>query len=552
MSPKIRHSLSLTLTLGQTLACPSGPNLGGPDLNRYYKIHEFAKLAGVTVKALHHYDRLGLLQPGRTDTGYRVYLERDLETLEQIVALKFLGIPLKQIGVVLKRAAQLPDALRLQRRALEEKHDLLGRAIRAAEESLESGQPADAAILKKIIEVIDMQDGIAVMKKYYSEEAWDRHRRYYEEGPSPEWRQLYRDAEALLGTDPGSEPAQALVERWFELSRRAYTGDPEVQTDSPTAWMDREHWPPVMKQRMAEFRLEEVTAFIKLAVLSSRKKYFSEEAWAKLLKLQQQSGEDHSRQWQARVDLFHDIEKTPEKDPAGEIAQALVARWNAQQDEASGGDPEIKAALLRTWAHRRDWPASVRWHVEALHMMSFERFEKAADFLDKAAAIQERKNMTGSRDRVEMLLSEFDEEMASTRRILERVPEDQLAWKPHEKSSTLGKLASHLAAMPVGAAFVITGQGSKPSEAASKAELLEAFEQRKAVAREALAGVNNEHLAQTIRVTPDVVKSRGSALRWFLSHMIHHCGQLSVYLRLLDIAVPGFYGPSADEKSHLS
>jgi DNA-binding transcriptional MerR regulator len=124
----------------------------GPILGRYYKIREFAALAAVTVKALHHYDRLGLLQPGRTEAGYRVYCDRDLETLEQIVALKFLGIPLKQIGVVLKRSVQLPDALRLQRRALEDKQALLGRAIRAiqaAEESLESGKPADAAILKK-------------------------------------------------------------------------------------------------------------------------------------------------------------------------------------------------------------------------------------------------------------------------------------------------------------------------------------------------------------------------------------------------------------------
>ncbi len=357
-------------------------------MGKDYKINEFAELAGVTVKALHHYDRLGLLQPGRTEAGYRVYCERDLETLEQIVALKFLGIPLKQIGVVLRRAAQLPDALRLQRRALEEKHALLGRAIRAiqaAEESLESGKPADTAILKKIIEVIDMQDGIAVMKKYYSDEAWERHRRYYEEGPSPEWRQLYRDAEALIGADPGSTAAQELVERWFELSRRAYTGDPEVQTDSPTAWMDREHWPPVMKQRMAEFKVEEATAFIKLAALSSRKQYFSEEAWAKLMKLRENES-DHSRMWQARVDLFADIEKALLRDPAGEIAQALVARWRAQLDEASGGDLEIKTALLRGWTNRRHWPPSVRWQVEALHMMSFERFERCADFLDRAAA----------------------------------------------------------------------------------------------------------------------------------------------------------------------
>jgi hypothetical protein len=65
--------------------------------SRSYKVHEFAELAGVTVKALHHYDRLGLLTPRRTEAGYRVYTERDLERLEQIVALKFLGLPLRQI-----------------------------------------------------------------------------------------------------------------------------------------------------------------------------------------------------------------------------------------------------------------------------------------------------------------------------------------------------------------------------------------------------------------------------------------------------------------------
>ncbi|MBZ5634142.1 MAG: MerR family transcriptional regulator [Acidobacteriia bacterium] len=520
-------------------------------MGRHYKIHEFAKLAGVTVKALHHYDRLGLLQPGRTEAGYRVYLERDMETLEQIVALKFLGLPLKQIRVVLKRAAQLPDALRLQRRALEDKHALLGRAIRAiqaAEESLESGKPADAAILKTIIEVIDMQDGIAVMKKYYSEEAWERHRRYYEEGPSPEWRQLYRDTEALLGTDPGSEPAQELVERWFELSRRAYTGDPEVQTDSPKAWMDREHWPPIMKQRIAEFKVEEASAFIKLAALSSRKRYFSEGAWAKLMKLRENE-KDHSRMWQARVDLFRDIEKALGEDPAGEIAQALVARWKAQQDDASGGDPEIKAGLLRGWSNRRNWPPSMRWQVEALHMMSFERFEKAADFLDRAQGKEGAPVTTTRQDKMETLLAEFDQEMANTRRMLERVPEGKFAWKPHDKSSTLAKLASHIAAIPVGAAFVITGQGTKPSESTSTLELLETFDKRVSAAREALAGTNQDHLAGTIQVNPGITKTREAALKWMMSHMIHHRGQLSVYLRLIGVAVPGMYGPSADEKS---
>jgi DNA-binding transcriptional MerR regulator len=77
-------------------------------------VHEFAELAGVTVKALHHYDRLGLLKPQRNDAGYRVYSLADLERLEQIVALKFLGLPLKQIKILLERdALQLPNALRL-------------------------------------------------------------------------------------------------------------------------------------------------------------------------------------------------------------------------------------------------------------------------------------------------------------------------------------------------------------------------------------------------------------------------------------------------------
>ena len=519
-------------------------------MSKHYQIRKFAELAGVTVKALHHYDRLGLLKPGRTEAGYRVYCERDLETLEQIIALKFLGIPLKEIEAVLKRPSLTwQNTLRMQRAALEDRQELLGRAIRAiraAEDAIESGATADPAMLKTIIEVIDMQDGVAVMKKYYSEEAWEKHKRYYEEGPSPEWRQLYRDIEPLLGTDPGSEAAQALMERWFELSRRAHTGDPDVQTDSPKALMDRENWPPVMKQRMAEFKVEEATAFIKLAALSSRKKYFSEAAWHKLTKLRENAA-DHSRQWQARVDLFQDIEKALGEDPAGEIAQSLVARWNTQQDEASGGDVEIKSALLKGWSHRKSWPPSMQWQVEALHMMSFERFEKAADFLDRAIAAADRQETKVGTIKGQ-LLAELDVEMTATRKMLEAVPEDKFAWKPHPKAFTLGKLASHVAAIPVGIAFVINGQGSKPPEAASKAELMELFEKRAGAAREALMGTKDDHLSGTIYVAPGVQKTRESALRWMTSHLIHHRGQLSVYLRLLDVAVPGMYGPSADEK----
>ena len=477
-----------------------------------------------------------------------------METLEQIVALKFLGIPLKQIAAVLKRPAlKLPDALRLQRRALEERRELLGRAIRAiraAEEALDSGKPADLAILKNIIEVIEMQDDVAVMKKYYSEEAWERHRRYYEEGPSPEWRDLYRDALAALGEDPGSEKAQALVERWFELSRRAWYGDPEVQTDSPAAWMDRANWPAALKERAAELRMEEVNLFMRQAHLAQRKKYFSAGAWNKLMELRKRTG-DHSAQWQARVDLFRDIEAALGEDPAGAKAQELAARWQAQIEEASGGDPEIKLGLLAGWSRRREWPASLRWTVEALHLMSFERFEKAADFLDRAveAAKAEKVDMSQATPKA-MLNEEFEQEMAATRKLLECVPEDKFPWRPHPKSFTLGRLANHVAVMPAVAAIIVNKRGSRPPDAESKAELLESFDKNVALCGEALAGLTDAQLAAGILVTPTLEKPRWAVLRGrgFMNHLIHHRGQLTVYLRLLDVAIPGMYGPSADEK----
>ncbi len=153
-----------------------------------------------------------------------------------------------------------------------------------------------------------------------------------------------------------------------------------------------------------------------------------------------------------------------------------------------------------------------------------------------------------NRDTMKALVAELDQEMANTRKILERVPGEKLTWKPHPKSFSLGKLANHVAAIPIGMEFVITAHVRKPSEAASALELIQVFDERAAATRAALAATNEDHLAGTIMVNPGVTKTREAAFRWFISHMIHHRGQLSVYLRLLDVAVPGMYGPSADEQ----
>lgn len=367
--------------------------------SRSYKIHDFAKLAGVTLKALRHYDRLGLLTPKRTDSGYRAYSDSDLGRLEQIVALKFLGLPLKQIKILLETTAiALPDALRAQRRALEEKQRILARAvrvIRAAEASIQPGEPADPTVLRTIIEVIDMQEGIEQMKRYYSEEGWEQRRRYYEEGPSPEWLALYRDANAMREVDPGSPQAQALADRWLELSVRAYRGDPNVQTDSPTAWADREHWPAAMKQRISQLNLEEAWAFIQRVVLCARKKYFSDSAWARFVELRHQAAENPetaSRAWQTRVDLFRDTAHAQHEDPESDKGRELAQRWSAMLEAQSAGDAEIRAALVTMWSDRAHWSATLRWLMEGLSMLTAEQFDSAANFLDEAVAALDREH----------------------------------------------------------------------------------------------------------------------------------------------------------------
>jgi DNA-binding transcriptional MerR regulator len=243
---------------------------------RGYRVREFADLAGVTVRALHHYDRLAVLRPKRTESGYRLYSGRDLERLEQIVALKFLGLPLKEIKTLLDREARrLPEVLRSQRLALEEKRRSLEQAIRAirdAEHAIASGKSADAQVLAKIIEVIEMQEKTEFLNKYYSEEAQAKLAEKRKEW-NPElqaeatraWNELFCDVEAALDEDPQSEKAQALLARWRKLVE-GFTGtDPELSRGVGKAWADRASWPSDMKAQSAPFANPKVWAFIKKA-----------------------------------------------------------------------------------------------------------------------------------------------------------------------------------------------------------------------------------------------------------------------------------------------
>ena len=157
------------------------------------------------------------------------------------------------------------------------------------------------------------------------------------------------------------------------------------------------------------------------------------------------------------------------------------------------------------------------------------------------------------------ILEEFRTEVATTKRVLERVPAEKLAWKPHVKSMSLGQLAWHVATIPGGvsriaqqSSFDVAQGNFVPPQPASKAEILQAFEQSCTDAEAFLQALADRQAVESWRLlnrgAEVFVKPRISVIRTImLNHWYHHRGQLSVYLRLLDVPVPIIYGRSADE-----
>lgn len=162
----------------------------------------------------------------------------------------------------------------------------------------------------------------------------------------------------------------------------------------------------------------------------------------------------------------------------------------------------------------------------------------------------------------EMMLPEFEQEIANTRKLLERVPEAKFAWKPHDKSMALGRLAGHVAELPSWVVNTIRldsldltppgGGGFQPFIPQSRQELLETLDKNASEAKQAIASATDEHLQKiwSLHFGGKTVLSmpRATVLRSVcMNHLIHHRAQLGVYLRLNNVPIPGMYGPSADE-----
>jgi uncharacterized damage-inducible protein DinB len=158
------------------------------------------------------------------------------------------------------------------------------------------------------------------------------------------------------------------------------------------------------------------------------------------------------------------------------------------------------------------------------------------------------------------LLPDFDHEMSVTRQLLERVPEDAFEWRPHEKSFSLGALAAHLTQIPHWGSTILDCDqydmalaGRPRASAASRAEVLAAFDRTVSEMRRGMSARSDAELLAPWTLSRGghvlLTMPRVAALRRFvLHHVIHHRGQLSVYLRLRDVPLPPFYGPTADEQ----
>lgn len=226
-----------------------------------FRIQEFAKLAGVTVRALHHYDRLKLLSPAhRSERGYRLYCREDLGRLERIIVLRYLGLSLREIGALLNTPVgcdtePLTVTLARQRALLCERRDGLDRVLRTIEHAQQRAQdPAEPEWLlyQTILKEIQMQNAIDWRAKYYSPEAFETLQSQRAAMTSEQkadagarWKALLSDVQSALDREVPADSAEgrALVARWMRLGDEFTLGDPEIIEGHRRMYADESHWP---------------------------------------------------------------------------------------------------------------------------------------------------------------------------------------------------------------------------------------------------------------------------------------------------------------------
>lgn len=236
-----------------------------------FRIQEFARLAGVTVRTLHHYDRLNLLSPAhRSERGYRLYCHEDLGRLERILVLRYLGLSLREIAALLdasggRDAEPLTVTLARQRAALTERRNGLDRVLRAIEHAQRRAQDASAEpewlLYQTILEEIQMEQSTDWTERYYSPKALEvlRERRAaltpeQKKEIGAQWQALLADIQSALDLQvpPDSAEGRALVARWMRLGDEFTGAISEIGEGFRRMYDDESHWPD--DERAAQLR----------------------------------------------------------------------------------------------------------------------------------------------------------------------------------------------------------------------------------------------------------------------------------------------------------
>jgi len=227
-----------------------------------YAIGAFAKLTGVTPKALYLYERRGLIEPRRTRAGYRRYTMRELQQLSRVLALKTLGLSLQEITRLRPAGSQLADILARRRAALEEKREQLDRALRAIDAIADAEQPPDA------------------LEKFVNESSWDRWEARRQAFPAPVPRApdraspsrvaLFRKIHDALERDPRGRAARALVREWDALLEREAGDDEGMANSKRQRWAGRQQWPAGMRQYVASLYDMEPAVWERVAAFVER------------------------------------------------------------------------------------------------------------------------------------------------------------------------------------------------------------------------------------------------------------------------------------------
>ena len=240
-----------------------------------YRIQDFAALTGVTVRALQHYDRLGLLNPVRTAAGHRVYASADEPRVRRILALREVGLSLQQIRQALDAPeSELSELLAAQRRRLEQARGTIDGTIRVLGRLEQRVSETGQSPLDLLARELDMQHAAEQMRGYFSDDAWTRWgARYFEDWPGREWGALFREIEASLDEDPAGDRAQALLVQSGRLWNAGIGSDRQLSTDVREgygkAWSARESWPAELKRRYADFKIERIARFLGDAAMAS-------------------------------------------------------------------------------------------------------------------------------------------------------------------------------------------------------------------------------------------------------------------------------------------